>query len=494
MMYRKKHNGFTLIEIVVVTCISTIVFAMIGSLIVFSMKMFASGVEDVQDTISISSLQDFLKSELEYATDIKIQEEKPDGEWRSFAFQEEDKVLVQSLEKEDNSIQVLNNFENFGSLEGDITFIQVSLVNSTSTNDSYAKIKLGDTTSYIIALNNASVSTANYTLQGNMKLYYRTEIQLSSITTDDSSSGDDDSTTTPEVDEIIPSIPDNVDEDSTDYVILNGDFFGTIYDYALGYSSVPVYKGMIFFCPEDGYWYQAKITTWISLGDISNNSWALKRLTTTVKPNDGNTTLFVKGDVIDFEYLGYEGRYECIDDLVYAAYPGLVTDYEWPQFWKKVDESVPTKLITISTDLPEETSGTALEELKEDLTSSEYSFQGEYDNTKTYQVGDIIKITQEASDGPDFVQYYRKVFDYDAEPGKKDSQNRFAWKLYSRKFSINSAYEKGDLVWLFQDNSQFYTGFYIVQQDYYDDSVSTISNVVEWIIYSGQAEQYFKQR
>ena len=87
-MHKEKQQGFTLVEIIVVLSIGSIVLSMVGSMIVFSMNMFASGVSEVQDSISVSELQDLLKTELESATQIVITQDPdqlPEGEWNSFA-------------------------------------------------------------------------------------------------------------------------------------------------------------------------------------------------------------------------------------------------------------------------------------------------------------------------------------------------------------------------------------------------------------------------
>lgn len=494
MKLKKSQRGFTLVEVVVVTCISSIVLSMVGSMIVFSMNTFANGVEDVQDSISISELQDFLKSELESATDILLQDTKPQGEWKSISL--DGKVLTQRLEKEDDSSTVINSFEDFGSLKDDITSFKVMLVNASSK---YANISISDADPYTISLKNANFSTSSASIDSTMKLYYKKDLRLATITDDSSTTPDtpetpEDTEEEPSVDEIIPPIPDDVDEDSTDYVILNGDFFGTADDYVVGYHSAPVYRGMILYCIDDGYWYQAKSDSWMNGGNpYPSSTWLFRKLNTTYSLSDYKSNFrneYYKGEVIDFEIPGYEGRYECLQNVQWSGYPG---ESNWTSYWKKVDTSVPTKLISITAKLPEKTNGTAVAELKEDLQSSKYSFKGEYNNQNTYQVGDIVKITYPAKSGPDFIQYYRKVFDFDSEPGKTDNQRRFAWKVYSRKFSVTSAYEKGDLVWAFQNSSQFDTGFYVVQKDYYTHDVADRANVVDWIVY-GNSSSYFKRQ
>lgn len=482
MMYRKKHNGFTLVEIVVVICISTIVFAMIGSLIVFSMKMFASGVEDVQDSISISSLQDFLKSELEYATDIKIQEEKPDGEWRSFAFQEEDKVLVQSLEKEDNSIQVLNNFENFGSLEGDITFIQVSLVNSTSTNDSYAKIKLGDTTSYIIALNNASVSTANYTLQGNMKLYYRTEIQLSSITTDDSSSGDDDSTTTSEVDEDFENTGTIVDQISTISPESNRGKWEDIKNldqmYFYQYDAIFI----------DGYW-------WV-LVDGGSNNYTISSL----PPINGYTkwkklctqwdmySAYEAGDIVEYNGEYYQAKKDIINVGSNAGettiyYPTAGNQWWNPGYWEKITELPEDGAanLALRDTKNEKAKNTVIKKIleytnEELLQVKQYSAElldeipvcEDPDNPELDEIWMLKEKDEET--GSVYFSYYIRVYTYGVGPGEKTSSGKMDWQKLSVDYSDYSVYFKGDISYYGQRGMNQYMICLKTYDTYYDRS------------------------
>lgn len=508
-MHKEKQQGFTLVEIVVVLSIGAIVLSMVGSMIVFSMNMFASGVGEVQDSISISELQDLLKTELESATEIVITQDSdqlPQGKWNSFAITDAN-GLTQTITKDDNTTNTIS-FKDFGSLKDEIT-LKINLENDTSKGK-YAKVTITDDISYVVSLMNAQFNKTNsdVEIKDDMVLYYKKDPRKVAFTDDSSNSGGSTTdpvvppTTTPEtpsVDEIVPPIPDNIDDDSTDYVILNGDFFGTPEEYMSGLVKTKVLKGMILFNPSDGFWYQALEDVYIESFDLSNSrySWAIKRLTAVYTASDWNIKKrmqFYKGEVIDFEIPGDEGKYKCLNDVHWYGYP---SESDWQYYWEKVDDSVPTKIISIPTNLPEKTEGTAMEELKSDLESSKYKFKGEYDSTKHYQVGDIIKITQKAKDGPDYVQYYRKLFNFDAEPGKTDSQRRFAWKLYSRKFSVNSAYEIGDLVWVFKESGYVNSGFYIVQKDYFDADTykkvgSDQSSAIDWINYNNVGG-YFKQ-
>ena len=58
----------------------------------------------------------------------------------------------------------------------------------------------------------------------------------------------------------------------------------------------------------------------------------------------------------------------------------------------------------------------------------------------------MVKITYPAKYGPDYVEYYMKIYDYDAKPGETDNQGRLAWRLYSKVYSNKSAYAIGDIV------------------------------------------------
>ena len=84
MSRKLNKKGMTLVEITVVLLIASILMTITGGILINSLGYF-------QDTTALSTdksvgdgILDFINSEIEYSSDVRIQETKPDGDdWHS---------------------------------------------------------------------------------------------------------------------------------------------------------------------------------------------------------------------------------------------------------------------------------------------------------------------------------------------------------------------------------------------------------------------------
>ncbi len=285
-------------------------------------------------------------------------------------------------------------------------------------------------------------------------------------------------------DEGLPELPVDIDGDSVDYEIAIGNSFGTVTDFFGNSASLPIAKGALIFNPNDHYWYQAMYDSWINSADFNQNAVRpdlFRKLDSVFDGDIDKNVLYVKGDIIRVTVPGYEGIYECIVDRVqYYGYPNEVISN-----WKRMPDDTKQKLVSIVNDEVFSGSyGTVYAKLEADLKRPDFKYRGEYNSSIVYDVGDMVKITIKAAEGYDCVTYYRKVYDYDAQPGQESSNHRLAWKIYNRSFCSYSAYEIGDRIWVYWGSEGKELEF--IKQ--YDCIVS--SDSANWFFYNSYQSHY----
>ena len=284
----------------------------------------------------------------------------------------------------------------------------------------------------------------------------------------------------------MPEVPDDVEDDSTDYEILTGNSFGSTEDFFSGSNSMEIHVGTLIFNELDGYWYQCHYKTWIGPYAFSSNGttagYALRKLDTVFDDVESDrNNLYFKGDIIRVDLPYIKGIYRCkVDRVQYYDFTWDV-DYRW----EKMPDNTPLKLVSIESQIPAGSENTVYTQLEKDLKNDQYSYKGEYneDDNLRYKVGDIVKISLKAKEGPDCVTYYRKIFDNSSKPGKADS-GKLAWKAYTRKFSKTSAYEIGDIVWAY--NGGYSYNFKFIKN--YDEIISGDGN--NWMVYKSFEDGY----
>lgn len=87
---KKKRFGFTLIEVIVTLFITSIVLLISSTLLLNSMGFFSQESNDTLDKQMVDAMIKYIRNELLYASEVKVQEEKPDGdEWQWIAVKQD---------------------------------------------------------------------------------------------------------------------------------------------------------------------------------------------------------------------------------------------------------------------------------------------------------------------------------------------------------------------------------------------------------------------
>ena len=477
---KRKRNGFTLVEIVVALSGSAIVCSMVGSMVLFSMNMSAEGIKENQEKQIVDSLVTSFEEDLSSATAIVYSEngdaptlkkdDNTDLEWHAYSISD-GRIL------RDNSLMYDDAFYQRNAIQLSIKMQSNSALLRVSST-TYSQVA-------VISLMNKqyTINTSNDEKQidGDAKLYYSTsknKQQESSNTP-----------TTPEEPEVTPTPPGesekpqepelvNPDKEPTgtieDYVVSGSNNLGgfqTIIDFSE--KNTYIFKGAMVFNKNDGYWYQVINPDWITEDIFSNNSGAVMRR---IDPYFSASSAYLKGDVILYEYNGEVNYYRCLNDVLYG-WPVPDGDYNSANYWQKLDGKPEG---TLQTTIDYDEGGTPMATIADKLEDdAKTSYVGEYDASKTYQIGDMVSITYEAKYGKPYREFYMKMNNTNVKPGEKDGQNRVGWKLYNKLYNSTSAYKKGDVLGIIMNGKVLYFRFlrdcdkaYTRRQIYYNAQYS----------------------
>ena len=462
MYIRSNKKGFTLIEVMIVLSIIVIGAGIIGSCILTSIRLGNNGLIETEIVATCNEINTFLKDSTEMSTEVFIGDSKPDKKNNWHAIWVEDGMLYLDDKNLYENIGEYGNLSIGIEISNAVAKGQITINAKRKGIDSYSQKFVID----YFNLENKNINISNITLNKTNKLWF-----IKSFTFEHK---DDDEI-------ILPEIPDNVEDDSTDYEILKGNSFGNTDEFFSGSSSMQIFKGSLIFNEKDGYWYQAIKTQWIEYSMFTEKGVTandcLRKLDTVYDKDDDRSNIFYRGDIIRVDLPDIKGIYKCVVDSVqWWGYPDQVQSN-----WEKMPDDTPLKMVSMErNDIPQGSEDTVYNNLEKDLKSSNYSFKGEYDSLKEYRIGDIVKITKKAEEGPESITYYRKVFDVSSKPGAPDNTNRLAWKAYTRKFYYKSAYEQGDIVWAYNSG----TGYRFKFLKGYDSIMSSDANT--WLIYNSE--------
>ena len=426
----RRRNGFTLIEIIVVLMIASIGSVVVGSMIVTSVQLNNESVKENMQKQIADEIVSYFKEQFYASTAIYVQQDQPQIKDENNNDLTWNQIYVQNHQLYRNNEEIFeNDFYQRNNISVDITLKQTAAYITVRVSSSqYSEYQ----TTAVIDLDNIIYGTSeleNAVITSENKIYYSLDKTLVATLPDQ-----------PEE----PEEPGDEEETDIDFIIKGEQNYGA---YSNITANSNLQAGSIIFNKDDGYWYQVVKNVYVdNIKDLfnSNADNELRILDRYYRKKNP----YYKGDVVIYKANdGTEMYIECIEDCNQYTYLGTSIDsIEWKRYWKVLENGNQVKFTNpVEYDSSQETVATVYDQLEEDI--KKYNPQ-EYDEAKwnQYQVGDMVKITYPAKYGPDHVEYYMKIYDYDAKPGETDNQGRLAWRLYSKVYSNKSAYAIGDIV------------------------------------------------
>lgn len=438
-MINKKINkkGFTLVEIIVSIAIFSALLAVLGSIMISGFKYFYETSSTDLDKRSIDEIASYVRSELLYATDVRVQETKPTGNWRSFSvvdgklhqFDETDSVSTDLNLFSNDSFYNNHTFKMTSKAYESKNRLDLKFVMYDSDEDLYTT---RDTLELLNVTAVQSKAFADELLLGdnNLKIYYKkdkTSIENSEL------SGD-------------RTVADRISK-------IN--FRNNRGYFALGRH----------YSPGDYVFYNN--SWWYSAANNDGNAYPDKGNWIKLSKDFQNDSFYTYGDVIIYENEYYEyqyGWYNRNDAMCTPnPNPGKYDTNGWKKTTKEYLDSINKNYENAYTG----TKDTVMSKLPNDVNPSDpqkksSSILNGYDSEKKYPIGSYIKIEkkikkvdiygQEVKDengnpvfeGTNYYEVYLKVFNGD---GNLPGSSRFSgWKLLENDYDSNSSYEKNDYV------------------------------------------------
>ncbi|MFR7592310.1 MAG: type II secretion system protein [Longibaculum sp.] len=460
---RKQLNnkGFTLVEIIVSIAIFVAVLAVLGSVLISGFKYFYETSSTDLNKRSVDELQSYIRGELIYATDVSIQDTKPEGDWYSFTI--DDKGHLKHYEEkqgqEANDLHVFDNnsFYNNNLLELHVKAYQNNRLDIKLTMyDSKEELYTTRDTLELLNLNEIGFSNQAFadgayvgdykgmTDSNSYKIYYkRNKVTISN---GESSDNNEDNNTP----EITGTVYDEV------FKINNTNYRGIFEEnknYAFQYGEIVYYQGK--------YWK-------------SVNAWA----------NNTTPGTNQQWKCLDLYYLGNQkSAYEKNDIVIYSKYdgdyfyqktnnsvgwePSITDTYYWKELGRVDDEKLANDIKNQQFDniYPEITIERKYKTVF-DLLAPSYvkwyepnpSNVSEYSQYEYYKLGNVVKVKYwDAGEGKsDNLDYYRIYINVYGEGLKKaPGDPSSGWTLLDYRFDPGSTYLTNDIVWRIDDGGGY---------------------------------------
>ncbi|WP_028042152.1 pilus assembly FimT family protein [Candidatus Stoquefichus massiliensis] len=434
---KNKKNGFTLVEIIVSIAIFSALLAVLGSIMISGFKYFYETSSTDLDKRTIDEIASYVRSELLYATEVRVQETKPDGTWRSFSVVD---GKLHQYEETDLASTDLNLFSN-DSFYNNHSFKMTSKAYEDKNRLDLTFIMYDDkedlyTTHDTLELLNVSAvqskSFAEALLVGkdDLKIYYKKD----KITVGNSElSGD-------------RTVADRIKK-------INMRNNRGYFTYGRHYS------------PGDYVFYNN--SWWYSAANNDGNAYPDKGNWIKLSKEFQTDSFYTEGDVIIYENEYYEYKYSWYNRNSKECTPNPNLGQYESNGWKKTTKEYLDSIDKKYENAYSGTKDTVMVKLPNDVVASDPQKNSSvilngYDSTKKYQVGNYIKIEkrivkkdaygEELKDdngnailvGTNYYEVYLKVFDGD---GNAPGSSRFSgWKLLENDYDSNSSYEMNDYV------------------------------------------------
>ncbi|MFQ9924095.1 MAG: prepilin-type N-terminal cleavage/methylation domain-containing protein [Beduini sp.] len=420
MKRKLDHKGFTLVEIVVVLLIVSIVMALAGSIILSSFDLFGDSTQEDVSKRALDEISRYVKEELEYASDIRITQTKPEGD--NWCYLD---IVDGALTQNDDAGNVMNEYKVFSSafyygnrlemtlsdfMNSDQFDIQYSFVKNEKEEYSVLNtLKLSNLTlrsekdsSYLpfAGLNEAYALSSQ-----NVRIYY---IRNATQT-------------------VVDEKPLKITGTVADQIAFlnnynNNQMWIDNYNYRRG--------DMVFY---NGYWWYYLVDGQSEPPGQSKCTW--KKIDAYFDIKSG----YQRGDIVIFE----ENYYRCKADIIQTGYNPVPTDPNsghWELLKDTSDKTVEDILKgTVYTNSYQIKIQTVRNELDGAVNIKEYK------KGQSYQKDDIVKIYANGYEGNDDLADYYICITGSTKENPKDS-DKYEWKHLQIRFDDMSGYEKDDVV------------------------------------------------
>ncbi len=413
-----NQKGMTLVEIVVVLLIASLLLVIMGSLILNSFRYFGETSDQNLSKQSLDSMQQFVRSELLYASDVKVAASKPDEEeWQVLYVQNgrlyhNDEMLYSEGFYNQKSLSM--------SIRGFDTY-RLDLAYALDDGDSKKVYTTKDTLELLnikIQVDGdasldpfANISKKVEVSQTN-KIYYKKGLKFEE-----------------------PEKPQDPSEGTVADQIkcLNG------YNNRGRFVPGTFYKigDMTYY---EGYWWINYITNWVlneAENPASSHHW--KKLDYTFD----RRSVYEKDDIIFYE----NTYYQCNRSMINTGSSPIPNEgWDGKEYWDEVNiedakaalrcKENPDNLNTIANQLDY----TKLFECEE------------FENGEEYALGTVVKITY----NDNYVEYYKKIM-FETGKNKPGTNPTSGWQRLIRDYDLESSYLKGDEVLYTQDEGRLIT-------------------------------------
>lgn len=434
MKILRNKKGMTLVEIIVVLLIMSILLVIMGSLILNAFNYFNKTTDQDINKRSLDSISEYVRSELLYASDVRVQEEKPDEEeWNTLyiidgkLYKNDETVYSEGFYNHNDLVIKLRGFEQYR-LDLNYSFKDMDKANAYSTEDTLEllnlKVKIESDDEFNPFSNISTVTTVT----DKVKIYYKKTIE-----------------------QIKPEIPVNTAKGTVADIVLNLNGHNNLGLFDENNKNRYQNGEMIWF---EGNWWE-RVSRDNNLNPSDGFGW--KRLTAEYcapslkEPNKGYSS-YEKNDIVIYEGYYYKANRDIISHAG-TQWNGFITDcVNEYSAWKKlgpIDDPETVALVSKNT-YPEKHPNNYNNVVAKywpadcdmsDLYRSNYEL---FSENKVYKDGSIVKKLAGSYKGIEYYDLYIKkaCFDTNKPPGTADS----GWIKLSMHFSNTSTYLKGDIV------------------------------------------------
>ncbi|MDD3049149.1 MAG: type II secretion system protein [Bacilli bacterium] len=400
MKQLRNRKGMTLVEIIVVLLIMSVLLVIMGSLILNAFNYFNKTTDQDLNKRSLDAVSEYVRSELLYATDVRVQENVPDeNEWNSLyivdgqLYRNDEPVYSESFYNYNQLVLKVRGFDKYR-LDLKYAYYNADEEKVYATMDTLEllnlKLKIEKDDEFNPFANISSVTT----LSKQMKIYYQKNIKID-------------------------------EDEKPDYVESASNHCVNAFNNRGRFERGNVYKigDMIF---SNGYWWLNYNTTWVLDAAPENQSITWKKMDYAYDAR----SVYMPKDI-----LKYENRYfQCIQKIIHWTVP-LFGNYNSQFYWQELEKEDTKVNLTCSLN-PDEN-----ETVSNKLDYEELDDYEEYEHGEKYDVGEIVKITSD--DG--YVEYYLKVLEVNGNNGPLTNPSS-GWQKLVKSWDAKSSYKKGDIV------------------------------------------------